>query len=214
MAHLRAAPSASLDVLGEHLERHRAAAPPTPEEDYFLARMTYRYLSPTDEASLVSVPWGEKKLTTVMMGQRDDTGARYFLRRPATPREVGRLLQLFQDASLPVTFQADSEVLLALDPRGQVIGGLLWHWRAPGAAKMDKMVVAPRQRGRGVGEGLLRELLRRLRGRGAHSVATGWFQSEYFKRYGFRTDPTSGGLVRDLDAVPGSWPPPNAATEP
>jgi GNAT superfamily N-acetyltransferase len=209
MAHLRASPTASVDVLGEHLERHRAAAPPTPVEDYFLARMTYRYLAPSDEASLISVPWGEKTLTTVMMGLRDTAGARYFVRRPITPREVARLLQHFQDANLAAPFQADSEVLLAVDPRGQVIGGLLWHWRGPGAAQMDKLVVASRHRGKGVGDGLLRELLRRLRGRGGRTVGTGFYQAEYFKRYGFRTDPTSGGLVVDLDAVAGSWPPPS-----
>jgi hypothetical protein len=31
------------------------------------------------------------------------------------------------------------------------------------------------------------------------TVETGYFQPEYLRRYGFRTDPTSGGLVCDLD---------------
>ena len=197
----RVAPFASLDVLGEQLAVHRAAVTPTPEEDYFLARMTYRYLAPLDDASLVVDPVGNKQLATVMIALHDNAGAPYFVRRPATPREVARLLELFHDASLPVAFQADSEVLLALDGRGTVIGGLFWHWLEAEAARMDKLVVARQLRGNGVGDGLLRELLRRLRGRGARRVSTGFFRAEYFKRHGFRTDPTSGGLVLDLEPV-------------
>jgi hypothetical protein len=36
-------------------------------------------------------------------------------------------------------------------------------------------------------------------------VETGYFQPEYLARFGFRTDPTSGGLVRDVgpDATEG-----------
>jgi long-subunit acyl-CoA synthetase (AMP-forming)/GNAT superfamily N-acetyltransferase len=209
----RVAPPGSLDAQGVELAGHRAAVRSTPEEDYFLARMTYRYLEPSDEASLVSIAAGGKQLATVMMGLRDASGARYFVRRPATPREVARLLRLFHDANLAVSFRAESEVLLALDARGNVIGGLFWRWRAPGAAHMDKIVVARAHRGKGVGDGLLRELLRRLRGRGARTVATGFYQAEYFKRYGFRTDPTSGGLVVDLDAASGSRPPAPAGVE-
>ena len=31
-------------------------------------------------------------------------------------------------------------------------------------------------------------------------LETGYFQPEYLARFGFRTDPTSGGLVADLPA--------------
>jgi GNAT superfamily N-acetyltransferase len=210
MARARVARLSNLDLLGEQLEAHRAAVKPTPEEDYFLARMTFRYLEPSDEASLIAIPAGEKKLATVVMGLRDESGERFFVRRPTSPREVARVLQLFHDANLAVSFQADSEVLLAIDARDEVLGGLFWHWRKPGAAQMDKMVVARKHRGKGVGDGLLRELLRRMRGRGARTVSIGYWQAEYFKRYGFRTDPTSGGLVVDIDAVPGTVPPPEA----
>jgi long-chain acyl-CoA synthetase len=65
--------------------------------------------------------------------------------------------------------------------------------------------VARRHRGKGVADGLMRDFFRRVRGRGARTVETGYFQPEYLRRYGFRTDPTSGGLVRDVDqdAFPG-----------
>jgi long-chain acyl-CoA synthetase len=32
------------------------------------------------------------------------------------------------------------------------------------------------------------------------AIETGWLQPEVLSRYGFRTDPTSGGLVLDLAA--------------
>jgi predicted N-acetyltransferase YhbS len=64
---------------------------------------------------------------------------------------------------------------------------------------MEKLVVARRYRGSGVADGLMQEFFRRLRARGVRRLETGYFQPEYLSRYGFRTDPTSGGLVRDLE---------------
>jgi long-chain acyl-CoA synthetase len=46
----------------------------------------------------------------------------------------------------------------------------------------------------------VREFFRRMKSRGIKAVETGYFQPEYLKRFGFRTDPSSGGLVRDIDA--------------
>jgi predicted N-acetyltransferase YhbS len=65
---------------------------------------------------------------------------------------------------------------------------------------MEKLVVGRKQRGKGVADGLMREFFRRLRARDIKAVETGYFQPEYLKRFGFRTDPGSGGLVRDLGA--------------
>ena len=50
-----------------------------------------------------------------------------------------------------------------------------------------------------VGDPIVQRGLDVLRSRGATRVETGYFQPEYLSRYGFRTDPTSGGLVRDLE---------------
>lgn len=199
LAQARASPVHGPDLLSELLAAHRAVVNPSPEEDYFLARMTFRTLAPADDASLVSIPAGDKQVTTVAMGLRDERGRRFVVRRPASPREIARLLQLFHDANLAVTFDAESDFLLALDGKENVIGGLFWRSLRPDRAHMDKLVVARTHRGLGVGEGLIREFMRRLRGRGVRSLGTGFFQAEYLKRYGFRTDPSSGGLVVDLD---------------
>ena len=67
---------------------------------------------------------------------------------------------------------------------------------------MEKLVVERRHRGGGVADGLMNEFFRRLHARGVKRVETGWFQPEVLGRYGFRTDPTSGGLARDLGPEP------------
>ena len=120
------------------------------------------------------------------------------MRGPASPREVARLLQLFQDANLAVTFTAEHEFLLALDARETVLGGVFHRWISPDRVHMEKVVVARKHRGFGVAGGLMWELFRRLRAHGATTVETGYYQPEYLSRYGFRTDPTSGGLMADL----------------
>jgi len=63
-------------------------------------------------------------------------------------------------------------------------------------------VVSRKARGKGLADGLMREFVRRLRARGSLRLETGYFQPEYLKRYGFRTNPASGGLVLDLASEP------------
>lgn len=71
---------------------------------------------------------------------------------------------------------------------------------------MEKVVVARKHRGLGVADDVMREFFRRMRARGATAVETGYYQPEYLARYGFRTDPTSGGLLSDLTTEPSERP--------
>ena len=138
------------------------------------------------------------------MGLRDEDGGRYWVRSPASPREVARLLQLFGEASLAVTFTAEHEFLLALDPEDTVLGGVYWRAVDPERVHMEKVVVARRHRGLGVADGLMHELFRRLRAGGVRAVETGFFQPDFLRRFGFKTDPSSAGLVAHIaepDAV-------------
>jgi long-chain acyl-CoA synthetase len=107
---------------------------------------------------------------------------------------------MFHDSNLQVTFTADHEFLLCLDPKETVIGGLFYRQVSPDRIHMEKLVVARKHRGKGVADGLMREFARRLKARGVRWLETGYFQPEYLRRFAFRTDPTSGGLVRDLEA--------------
>jgi GNAT superfamily N-acetyltransferase len=111
---------------------------------------------------------------------------------------------MFHDANLHVAFTAEHEFLLVLDAHETPVGGLFYAQASPDRVHMEKLVVARRCRGGGIADGLMREYFRRLRARGVRRLETGYFQPEYLARFGFRTDPTSGGLVLDLepDAAP------------
>jgi N-acetylglutamate synthase-like GNAT family acetyltransferase len=100
-----------------------------------------------------------------------------------------------------VTFSAEHEFLLAIDARDAVVGGIYYHQtRRPERVHMEKIVVARKVRGRGISDGLMREFARRQRSRGIRALETGYYQPDYLKRYGFHTDPGSGGLILDLEA--------------
>jgi long-chain acyl-CoA synthetase len=133
-----------------------------------------------------------------VMAFADEDGTRFTVRGPVTPREVARLLQIFHESNLQVNFTGDHEFLLVLDAKDTVVGGAYYRKVGPERVHMEKVVIARKVRGKGVADGFLDEFFRRLRARGVRAVETGWFQPEYLRRFGFRTDPTSGGLVHDL----------------
>jgi GNAT superfamily N-acetyltransferase len=197
----RGPPGSALN-LEEQIAPIREALRPTAEEDYFLARLAYRYLRPTDEASLISLPSGEHVVAEVVVALTDEEGERFKVRAPASPREVARLLQLFLDANLLVTFTAEHEFLLALDEDDALLGGLFYRRVGRDRAHMEKIVIARPHQGKGVSGGLMRELVRRLRARGVRALETGYFRPDWFEKYGFRTDPTSGGLVLEIGDEP------------
>ncbi len=197
----RAAPTDSTD-LEEQVAALRGAVAPTVEEDWFLARMTYRHLAPTDEAALISMPANGTYVTEVVTAVADAEGNRLTVRGPVSPRDVARLLHMFHDANLHVIFTADHEFLLCLDGGELPIGGLFYRRLGKDRVHMEKVVVGRRHRRGGVADALMNEFFRRLEARGIRRVETGWFQPEFLGRFGFRTDPTSGGLARDLGPEP------------
>ena len=142
-------------------------------------------------------------------------GERFSVRCPVTPREVARLLQMFHESNLQVTFTADHEFLLVLDTRENVVGGVFYRFVAPERVHFEKVVIARKHRGKNLSDALMGEFARRLRGLGVRTLETGFFQPDVIRRYGFRTDPTSGGLVLDLamDDRAESWPEPEGDGE-
>jgi ribosomal protein S18 acetylase RimI-like enzyme len=161
--------------------------------------MTYRYLAPTDDVALISMPSGGHYVTEVVVALADEEGNRFTVRGPVSPREVARLLHMFHESNLQVNFTTEHEFLLALDPKETTIAGLFYRQVSADRTHMEKIVVSRKHRGKGVSDGLMREFSRRLRARGVKRLETGYFQPEYLRRFGFRTDPTSGGLIRDLE---------------
>jgi long-chain acyl-CoA synthetase len=199
MQRVRVLPAGGLD-LAEQVAAIRSAIKATEAEDFLLAHMTYRYLSPTETVALISMPHGGHMTTEVVVAVADEEGNRFAVRGPVSPREVARLLHLFGESNLQVAFATEHEFLLCLDAKESVIGGLFYRPVRADRTHMEKVVISRKQRGKGVADGLMREFFRRMRARGIRAVETGYFQPEYLKRFGFRTDPGSGGLVRDLGA--------------
>ena len=141
-------------------------------------------------------------VTEVVVALTDEEGERFKVRAAASPREVARLLQIFNDANLLVTFGAEHEFLLALDEDDALLGGLFYRRVGRDRAHMEKIVIARQHQGKGVSGGLLRELVRRLRARGVQVLETGYFRPDWFQKYGFRTEPASGGLVLEIGEEP------------
>jgi len=88
---------------------------------------------------------------------------------------------------------------VAVNERGNLIGGLFYEVDPEArTAHMDKIVVAEHFRRKGVAGTILEELCNRLRTAGYRSLTTGFFQPQFFYRYGFTIERRYAGLVRSL----------------
>jgi GNAT superfamily N-acetyltransferase len=167
--------------------------------EYFLARLTYPHLRPSDEAGFLSTDLGGVRQTDIVVSLEDNQGRPYQVRQPVNPKEVGRLHRLFLGAKLDVQFRPEHRYLVAVNERGSLIGGIFYDLDEENrSAHLEKIVVAERYRKLGVGEGLMNEFFNRLKTGGAESVTTGFFRPSYFYRFGFTVGKRRAGLVKTL----------------
>ena len=170
-----------------------------PDEDYFLARLSYPYLRPDDEVEYVAAAAGGVQQSEMVVTQEDSEGNLYGIRHALSAKEVGRLHRLFLAAELPVQFRPEHNFLVAIGERGNLIGGLFYEVQPEEhTAHMDKVVVAERFQGRGIAGTLIEELCNRLRTAGYRSLTTGFFRPQFFYRMGFTVERRYAGLVRSL----------------
>ncbi|MFQ5603232.1 MAG: GNAT family N-acetyltransferase [bacterium] len=168
------------------------------EEEFFLARMTYPHLSPTDSAQLISLASEGMQKTDLVLFIEDHDGNEVSIRHPATPKEIARLHRLFKIAKLPVQFQPDHKYLVALNENSQVIGGLFYRPTDTEHTHLEKIVVEERHRKKGVSDGLLREFFNRIQSQGITTVTVGFLRPEYFYKFGFKIDHRYGNMVKKL----------------
>jgi GNAT superfamily N-acetyltransferase len=184
--------SAAVADLRAHLELE-------PDEDYFLARLSYPYLRPEDEVEYVAAAVGGTQQSELVVTTEDSDGHPYRIRHALSPKEVGRLHRLFLNAKLMVHFRPEHRFLVAVNDRGNLIGGLFYEELQEAlTAHMDKVVVADRFQGRGVAGALIGELRNRLRTAGFRSLTTGFFRPQFFYRMGFTVERRYAGLVQSL----------------
>lgn len=187
------------DELGAAVADLRAHLRLGPEDDYFLARLSFPYLRPEDEATYVEAEAGGTAQSEMVVTYDDREGRSYRVRHALSPKEVARLHRLFLAAKLPVQFRPEHRFLVALTDRGHVIGGLFYEVQPDShSAHMDKVVVAEAFQGQGIAGALLEELANRLRSTGYRSLTTGFFRPQFFYRYGFTVERRYAGLVRSL----------------
>jgi GNAT superfamily N-acetyltransferase len=173
-----------------------------PDDDFFLARLSYPYLQPEDEVAFVPAEAGGTQQSEMVVTLEDADGRPYRIRHALSPKEVARLHRMFVSAKLPVVFRPEHRFLVAINDRGHLMGGLFYEVADDDqTAHMDKVVVAERFQGQGIAGALIEELSNRLRTAGYTSLTTGFFRPQFFYRFGFTVERRYAGLVRDLSGA-------------
>jgi long-subunit acyl-CoA synthetase (AMP-forming) len=167
------------------------------KESFFLTRLSYPYLKPTDSAILLKVS-SEEISSNLVVQLPDNDGNPFLIRMPTSPKEISRLHQLFFESNLTVHFRPEHQFLVAISDRGFIIGGLFYKRLDDKAVYMDKIVVSNRYRRKGISEGLMNELFNRMRSHHIKYVTTGFFRPEYFYKFGFKIERKYSGLVKNL----------------
>lgn len=188
----------SKDEVLERLSGIRSGFELSETESFFLTRLGYAHLKPTDSAQLMEMKSAGAATLNLVVQAVDYDGAPFMIRSPVSPGEISRLHQMFLEARLPVHFRPEHQFLVALSQRNYLIGGLFYHQTDEQTAHMEKIVVSDRYRRKGISEGLMNEFFNRLRSEHIRFVTTGFFRPEYFYRFGFKIEHKYSGLVKEL----------------
>ncbi|GJQ64147.1 MAG: hypothetical protein SCALA702_32000 [Melioribacteraceae bacterium] len=188
----------SLDQARELITNIESEIELTKREKYFLTRLIYPHLKPSDSAVIIRSKEEGTHSANLVVEYFDSDGDSFYIRKPVSPKEISRLHQLFIEANLLVNFSDDHDFLVAISERGFIVGGLFYQYIDNETVFMDKIVVSNRYRRKGVSEKLMNELFERLRSEKVKYVTTGFFRPEYFYRFGFKIEQKYSGLVRKL----------------
>ncbi len=170
----------------------------TEKEIFFLTRLSYPHLKPTDSATFLKIKGDVSFASGLVVQLTDSDGNPYIIRAPVNPKEISRLHKLFLEANLLVTFRPEHSYLVAVSERGFIIGGLFYYQTSEDTVQMEKIVVANRYRRKGISEVLMNELFNRMKAKNIKYVTTGFFRPEYFYRFGFKIERKYSGLVKEL----------------
>ncbi len=168
------------------------------KENYFITRLGYPHLKPSDSAALLKMKSELAGQPNLVVQLQDNDGNMFTIRNPVNPKEISKLHQLFLEANLTVNFRPEHQYLVAVSERGFIIGGLFYYRSDEETIHMEKIVVSNRYRRKGISEGLMNELVSRLKSDSTKFVTTGFFRPEYFYRFGFKIERKYSGLVKEL----------------
>lgn len=168
------------------------------KEMYFVTRLGYPHLKPTDSAALLKIKSEIAGQPNLVVQLLDDEGNIFTIRNPINPKEISKLHQLYIEANLNVNFKPEHHFLVAVSERGFIIGGAFYYHSDDATVHMEKIVVSNRYRRKGISEALMNELFNRMRSENIKFVTTGFFRPEYFYRFGFKIERKYSGLVKEL----------------
>ncbi|MCB9259290.1 MAG: AMP-binding protein [Ignavibacteriales bacterium] len=168
------------------------------KETYFMARLSYPHLKPSDSASFLQLSTEGEHSANLVVQVEDLEGNPFYIRKPVSPKEISKLYQLFLDANLQVGFKPEHNFIVAISDRGFIIGGLFYSFIDKEVVHMEKIVVSNRFRRQGVSELIMDEFFNRMKDEGFGYVTTGFFRPEYFYKFGFKIEKKYSGLVKEL----------------
>jgi long-chain acyl-CoA synthetase len=170
-----------------------------PADREVLSRMIFPRTQRARSLRVQTVGESDTAQVVVRTGIVDRVNARYTIRAPLEPAEIGKLYRLFHQEKYPQQVQASDQYLIVIDSRDAIVGGLVYELRGEQVAYIDSMVITHALQRRGIGGALLDELCTRSQERGVSVVKANLLLRELTQRQGFVHDPRWGGLVRFID---------------
>jgi GNAT superfamily N-acetyltransferase len=162
------------------------------------SRMVFPRARGGQHLEVLTMGESEHKQVIVRSEIADRRGARYTVREPLLPAEVGRLYRLFRDADYPQQISEQDLQLVVMDEACKVVGGLTFTMQDKEVAYLGAFVVAASLKGRGIATALLEDFCVRMAARRVRLLKTDFFLRPYLTANGFHVDARCGGLVRHL----------------
>ncbi|MFP4528610.1 MAG: GNAT family N-acetyltransferase [Candidatus Kapaibacterium sp.] len=162
------------------------------------SRMVFPQYRPERRIRILKV--GERDQVVVNTSISDKTGAKFTIREPIEPAEIGHLYRLFVNENYPKTVSTDDRHLVVLDSHDRIVGGLSWREQEDDSVLLDGTVVAGTLKGRGIGSAMIEDFCMRMAQAGKEVIKTHYFLREFYLSLGFHVDKKYGALVKFLSA--------------
>jgi hypothetical protein len=170
------------------------------EDRRALGELVFPRSESLQDAELRSAPGASRAF--VLSHVVDGRGARFAVREPIGPAEVGRLYRLLSESGLNAS--PSSRQLVLLDAEERVVGGITWRTAAPRVAHLEGIVVSPGLRSQRLAGALIEDFCARRASAGYVAVHTHFGPGPFPFAPGFGVDRRWGGLVRFLAPAPGA----------
>ena len=165
------------------------------EDQFFLTRLVFEHVGSGDFAELVSQEGETSGRLDLIVLINDANGVQYAVRPPSRPKEIAQFNSYLKDADIFVPIKQDHEFVLLFTTDDRLAGGVFWRKVTQDIAHLEKVVIAPDFRGKGLSIRLINELVFRLNSRFYTYLTVGFMHSDLFYKIGFKIDSRFGGLV-------------------